>query len=227
MSSTIAPCTQIPPAPLSHYQTSHLLRFGPSLPVEQRVDSRSLLLGHAPAPSSHSTHRTDAQVISEPVQLPTSSRPNSMFQSAQPSFPPSVYPEQYGSASVYAGPSTQTPLRHGAPELPAVSDGGYTSTVCGYPVRMDDPYFGGSPEAIGETLMLWEAHDSLEAHAGSPPDSESAYAAPQLTSPANQRAATARRKRTAKYSCNMCGSKLTAKHNLISKSYVRNYSVRI
>jgi hypothetical protein len=78
-----------------------------------------------------------------------------------------------------------------------------------------DPF--GSPESgtsadFEESFMMMENGDTAD----SPPDCS--FTAPQLTSPANQRAATARRKRAAKYICDMCGSKLTAKHNLTSKS---------
>ncbi|KXN81342.1 MDS1 and EVI1 complex locus protein EVI1 [Leucoagaricus sp. SymC.cos] len=84
----------------------------------------------------------------------------------------------------------------------------------------------GSPEygshddlSVGETLLMMEEYESPDSIPEPLPETlpaEYSYMAPQLTSPANQRAATARRKRAAKYICDMCGSKLTAKHNLTS-----------
>lgn len=48
-------------------------------------------------------------------------------------------------------------------------------------------------------------------------ENTSVFTKPQLTSAANRKASDARRRRAAKYVCEMCGACLTAKHNLISK----------
>ncbi|KAF5359668.1 hypothetical protein D9756_003224 [Leucocoprinus leucothites] len=108
------------------------------------------------------------------------------------------------------------PFENGGP--PPSGTGAHGSTGFAYTPERDP---SRSPEtrmyadiALEGTFMRMERNDSPESNAECSP--ECSYAAPQLTSPANQRAATARRKRVAKYICEMCGSKLTAKHNLTS-----------
>lgn len=78
-------------------------------------------------------------------------------------------------------------------------------------VNVDDQQFSGT----SYDEMPWKSSSPIESN----PENTSAYSKPQLTSPANRKASTARRKRAAKYICDMCGASLTAKHNLISKLF--------
>lgn len=229
----IPPYTRNPPASLSHHQSSHMSQTNPVLPVEQQMDSRSLLFSHTQhnipntmvmVPSlAASGCYTEARPVSDAVQASMSSTgANAMFQSVQYSPPSPSYATEYAPSSAHANFSTRAqPPRHNGSLLSA-TDNNHGSTLRDYSMSMEDQYIPGSPEnglhndiCVGETLTMWEASHSAE----SPSDSASLYTAPQLTSPANQRAATARRKRVAKYTCDMCGSRLTAKHNLTSKFY--------
>lgn len=226
LSSMIPLSIQAPASSFSHYQTSYVSGSDTVSPSGQQPDSRPFPLAHgrssppgATAPSV-SGFRTLLQAST------SSGDQNSVLQSSRTS--PLYGVQPYAPGIVYMDFPTdhaRQPM-HGNLQP---SDPGREEVACNYHMNttnVDDQYLSGSPESgmygdfgAGEVQAMWDAYESPEPHPEPLPDTTSTYTAPQLTSPANQRAANARRKREAKYTCDMCGSRLTAKHNLTSELF--------